>query len=202
VAEAEHSHELQEGRLMRNAGRAEMLRAMNDMSRAEARLNAGDTSGALVFERSALQALQRAFDRRRYFLRTLPERSRIDTTRRLTGDRRDARSSTRMAPPEAADRLATERALMADAEIAGTAAASASVVARLASVVPLPINGALAEALACRAASGRQEAARAAMNAVAARARAMLAPVAGGSRDANGELTGWWAEETRARRPR
>jgi hypothetical protein len=205
VAEAEHSDELQEGRF-ENAGRAEMLRAMNDMSRAEARLNAGDTSGALVFERSALQALQRAFDRRRYFLRTLPERSRIAMTRRLTGARRDARSSTRMAPPEAVDRLATERALMADlsAIAADGRAPAPSVVARLASVDAAADEWrALALALASAGApEARQEAARTAMNAVAARARAMLAPVAGGSRDANGELTGWWAEESRARRPR
>lgn len=201
VAEAEHSHELQEGRL-ENEGRAEMLRAMNDMSRAEARLNAGDTRGALAFERSALQALQRAFDRRRYFLRTLPERSRIDTTRRLTGDRRDARSSTREVPPEALDRLAAERALMAElAAIAeGGRAPAPSMVARLASMDAAAGEWrALAEALAsARAPEVRQEAARAAMNAVATRARARLAPAAS-SRHADGKLTGWWAEEARAR---
>jgi len=204
VAEAAHSHELQEGRL-ENAGRAEMLRAMNDMSRAEARLNAGDTRGALVFERSALQALQRAFDRRRYFLRTLPKRSRIDTARRLTGDRRDARSSTRVVPPEAVDRLAALRALMAElAAIAEDGRAPApSVVARLASVDAAAGEWrALAEALASAGSPEvRQEAARAAMNAVATRARTRLAPAAT-SRHADGELTGWWAEETRARRPR
>ena len=42
------------------------------MSRAEARLNSADTTEALVNERAALRALQRAFDRRRYLLRTLP----------------------------------------------------------------------------------------------------------------------------------
>lgn len=85
--EAEHSHELQEGRL-ENAGRAEMVRAMTEMSRAESALTAGDLRAALRFERAALGALQRAFDRRRYFLRTPKERTRIDQSRRLTGDRR------------------------------------------------------------------------------------------------------------------
>ncbi len=86
VEEAAHSHELAEGRLQ-NTGRAEMLRAINAMSRAEALLNDGRPREALVFEREALASLERALDRRRYFLRTLPDRSRIDATRRLTGER-------------------------------------------------------------------------------------------------------------------
>jgi len=205
VAEAEHSHELQEGRL-ENAGRAEMLRAINEMSRAEARLNAGDTTGALVFERAALRALQRAFDRRRYFLRTLPERSRIDTTRRLTGDRREARSSSRAARPRAGDRLAAERALMADLAVIADdgRVAPPVVVARLASMEASTGEWrALAELLAsARSPEARQEAARAAMNAVASRARARLAPPAAGLLGTDSDLEGWWADETRARRPR
>ena len=113
VEEAAQSDELQEGRL-ENAGRAEMLRAINEMSRAEARLNAGDTVEALVFERAALKALQRAFDRRRYFLRTMPERARIDASRRLSGDRKDAQSFTRPLAPDSPDAVAAERALMGD----------------------------------------------------------------------------------------
>ena len=74
VEEAAHGDELQEGRL-ENRGRVEMLRALGEMSRAEARLVAGDARGALVFERRALTALLAAFDRRRYFLRTVPERA-------------------------------------------------------------------------------------------------------------------------------
>jgi hypothetical protein len=93
VEEAAQSHEIAEGRL-ENSATAEMMNAIREMSRAEARLNAGDTVGALQFERAALKALQRAFDRRRYFLRTLPERARIDPSRRLTGDLALARSST------------------------------------------------------------------------------------------------------------
>ena len=61
-----------------NQSQVDLLAAIREMSRAEARLNDGDTGQALVFERAALKALQRAFDRRRYLLRTLPERTRID----------------------------------------------------------------------------------------------------------------------------
>ncbi|HUQ87322.1 MAG TPA: hypothetical protein VM096_07165 [Vicinamibacterales bacterium] len=94
LEEAAKSDELTEGRLQ-NSGRAEMLRAINAMSRAEAQLNEGRAADALVFERQALASLERALDRRRYFLRTLPDRSRIDTTRRLTGERKEARSWSR-----------------------------------------------------------------------------------------------------------
>jgi hypothetical protein len=93
VEEATHAHELAEGRL-ENSGQVELLTAIREMSRAEARLNAAETAAALEFERAALKALQRAFDRRRYLLRTLPERARIDLTRRLTGELQTARSST------------------------------------------------------------------------------------------------------------
>jgi hypothetical protein len=85
VEEAEHSDDLAQGRL-ENQGQIELLNAMREMSRAETRLNGADTAQALVFERAALAALQKAFDRRRYFLRTLPERARIDQTRRFSGD--------------------------------------------------------------------------------------------------------------------
>jgi hypothetical protein len=108
VEEAAHSHELAEGRL-ENQGRAEMVRAINFMSRAEAQLNDGNAAAALPLERQALASLERALDRRRYFLRTLPDRSRIDMTRRLTGERREARSSTRdpRRPAASADRSRT-----------------------------------------------------------------------------------------------
>jgi hypothetical protein len=99
VEEAEHAHELAEGRL-ENTAQVELLNAIREMSRAEARLNAGDTATALPFERAALRALQRAFDRRRYLLRTMPERTRIDPARRLSGDRAEARPSA----PAAAER--------------------------------------------------------------------------------------------------
>jgi hypothetical protein len=102
VAEAEAGHEIVEGRL-ENEAQVELLNAIREMSRAEARLNDGDTGQALVFERAALRALQRAFDRRRYLLRTLPERTRIDLARRLTGDRQDARPRRQTAATAPAD---------------------------------------------------------------------------------------------------
>jgi hypothetical protein len=94
--EAAHSHEIEEGRLQ-NRGRAEMREAIRFMMQAEQRLVAADTRGALPPERAALAALQRAFDRTRYFLRTIPMRSRIDPARRLTGDLGTAASSSRAA---------------------------------------------------------------------------------------------------------
>lgn len=128
VEEAAHSHEVTEGRLA-NTGLAEMLRAINFMSQAEALLNDGKAAEALVREREALKSLERAFDRRRYFLRTLPDRSRIDVTRRLTGNLRDARSwardRSRVDEPPA---LARVRALMRDLAAAANGAAGADAV--------------------------------------------------------------------------
>lgn len=121
IEEAEQSHEIAEGRL-ENSATAEMMNAIREMSRAEARLNAGDTGGALPFERAALKALQRAFDRRRYFLRTLPERARIDPSRRLTGDLALARSSTiGTAAPEPDQGMQRARALLDELGAPGAA---------------------------------------------------------------------------------
>ena len=112
VEEAAHSDELAEGR-MQNTGRVEMMRALNAMSRAEALLNEGRPKEALVFEREALASLERALDRRRYFLRTLPDRSRIDVTRRLTGTRTDARSWLRdQSSPAVSSTMTAHRRLM------------------------------------------------------------------------------------------
>jgi hypothetical protein len=82
--EAAHAHDLVEGRLA-NEGQAALLGATRAMSRAEARLVAGDTASALVAEREALRLLQQAFDRRRFLLRPVAERARIDPGRRLAG---------------------------------------------------------------------------------------------------------------------
>jgi hypothetical protein len=102
VEEAEASHELAEGRF-ENEAMVEMLAASAHMSRAERHLVDGDTAQALVAERLALTALQRAFDRRRYFLRTTPERSRIDLDRRLSGSLDDARAWVRDRAPSERD---------------------------------------------------------------------------------------------------
>jgi hypothetical protein len=83
--EAEQSHEIQEGRLENTAHR-EIVAAIQFMSRAEQGMASVSTSAALPPARSAVAALQRAFGRNRYFLRTVPVRSRIDPTRRASGD--------------------------------------------------------------------------------------------------------------------
>jgi hypothetical protein len=200
VEEAAHSHEVQEGRL-ENTGRSEMLRAIAEMSRAEARLSAGDTAGALVFERVALAALQRAFDRRRFFLRTLPERSRIDVSRRLSGDRTGAGSSERNVAPVDPDPVRRERELIhALAPMASEGfAVAATVAARLASLG----NGAddwhrLATALVtAEGERDRRAAAEAAMLALSARARATLPPSAEPRASTVTPISGWWAIERR-----
>ena len=134
VEEAAHSHELAEGRL-ENSGRAEMLRAINAMSRAETELNGGRVKEALALERIALVHLERALDRRRYFLRTLPDRSRIDATRRLTGERKEARSWDRdAASVPAPTSLDAQRRVMR--ELASGATVNASLAARVAAVDP------------------------------------------------------------------
>ena len=174
VEEAAHSHELTEGRLQ-NTGRAEMLRAINAMSRAEALLNDGRAKEALVFEREALASLERALDRRRYFLRTLPDRSRIDVTRRLTGTRTEARSWLRdQASAAPSTSLGAHRLLMQELASAATTGANidASLATRVAAIDPsAPELQKAAVAIASASnANGRLEAVRAAMQAVTAHA--------------------------------
>ena len=135
VEEAAHSHELAEGRL-ENRGRAEMVRAINLMSRAEAQLNDGNPAAALPLERQALASLERALDRRRYFLRTLPDRSRIDMTRRLTGERGEARSWVRDSGRAADTGADQARAVMDDliAALSDGSRIDAGLAARVAAV--------------------------------------------------------------------
>jgi hypothetical protein len=83
--EAAHSHEIQEGRL-ENTARREIALAIQHMGRAEQGLAAVNTGAALPPARAAVEALQRAFGRNRYFLRTVPVRSRVDPSRRLSGN--------------------------------------------------------------------------------------------------------------------
>jgi hypothetical protein len=83
--EAEHSNEIQEGRLQ-NTARQEINAAIQHMGRAEQALVAVSTGAALPPARAAVQALQRAFGSNRYILRTLPVRSRVDPSRRLSGE--------------------------------------------------------------------------------------------------------------------
>ena len=100
--EAAHSDEIQEGRL-ENTARKEIVTAIQHMSRAEQGLAAVSTGAALPPARAAVAALQRAFGRNRYFLRTLPVRSRVDPSRRLTGELKEASDWTREVSPAVED---------------------------------------------------------------------------------------------------
>jgi len=98
--EAAHEHEISDGRLD-NSGRADLGRAIREMSRASAELTEGNVKVALEAEKAALSAMQRALSRRRFILRTLTERESIDDTRRLTGTLSDvARARRATADPE------------------------------------------------------------------------------------------------------
>jgi hypothetical protein len=82
--EAEQSTEIAEGRL-RNPARRDISLAVRDMTRVEQGLTGGHFDQALAAAKSAVTALQRAFGRTRYLLRTLPTQSRIDPSRRHAG---------------------------------------------------------------------------------------------------------------------
>ena len=101
-AEAEQSHEIQEGRL-ENTARRDIHAAIGHMTRAEQGLAAVDPDAALPPARAAVESLQRAFGRSRYLLRALAVRSRLDPSRRLTGDA-DGAGSWRRVPPDAEPR--------------------------------------------------------------------------------------------------
>jgi hypothetical protein len=122
--EAEQSHEIQEGRL-ENTARREIFTAISHMGRAEQGLVAVDTAAALAEAKLAVDALQRAFGRNRYILRTLPVRSRVDPSRRLTGKLDEARSWSRKLQAPAGDRGAQAiRDLLADLIAVGEKVAS------------------------------------------------------------------------------
>ncbi|HEX8028001.1 MAG TPA: hypothetical protein VF491_06050 [Vicinamibacterales bacterium] len=204
LEEAARSDELAEGRLQ-NTGRAEMLQAINAMSRAEAQLNDGRAQEALVFERQALASLERALDRRRYFLRTVPDRSRIDVTRRLTGERKDARSWMRDSGTGAARSLEADRRMMRELAAASMnlAAVDASLAARLAAVDPASTDIQHAAVTLAAAASNdaRRDAIRAAMQAVTSHAlkvTSVAMPVGLGAEPLAGRL----ADELNPARPR
>jgi hypothetical protein len=136
--EAEQSHEIQEGRL-ENTARREISRAIGFMTRAEQALIAIDTTTALAQARLAVDALQRAFGRNRYILRTLPVRSRVDPSRRLTGKLDEAKGWLRVLPAAPADPRAQRiRELLADLTAAGSRLSGADRAASAAAVGELP----------------------------------------------------------------
>jgi hypothetical protein len=105
--EAEQSTELQEGRL-RNRGQRDLRAATIAMSQAEKLLTGTNTAEALVAERAAVTALQRAFARDRYILRAFASRANLDPARRLTGDLKDASGWTRTRAPAPENRRAAQ----------------------------------------------------------------------------------------------
>jgi hypothetical protein len=119
--EAERSSEIAEGRLQSSA-RKEIDSAIAYMSRAEQGLTAVTTGAALPPARAAVEALQRAFGRSRYILRSVAVRSRIDPARRLTGELSAAADWRRELPPATIDRQTREaRALLSKMlEVAST----------------------------------------------------------------------------------
>ena len=95
--EAEQSHEIQEGRL-ENTARKDINAAISLMTRVEQGLTALNVDAALPPARAAVEALQRAFGKSRYLLRSLAVRSRLDPSRRLTGNIADAGDWQRSRP--------------------------------------------------------------------------------------------------------
>ena len=172
LEEAAKSDELTEGRLQ-NTGRAEMLRAINAMSRAEAQLNEGRGGrGAGVRTPSAGEPRAARSIAGGYFLRTLPDRSRIDGTRRLTGERREARSWTRDRLPETSVETleAMRRSMRELSRLANSGVGiDASLAARIAAIDPASpeLQSMRRSAIASAATEGaRIEAARSAMQAI------------------------------------
>jgi hypothetical protein len=100
--EAEQSHEIQEGRL-ENSSRRDISHAVSHMTSAEQGLTARNTAAALQAATQAVEALQRAFGRNRYILRTLASRTTLDPSRRLTGARDDAERGVRTLATPAGD---------------------------------------------------------------------------------------------------
>jgi hypothetical protein len=111
--EAEQSSEIQEGRLRNNA-RREIEGAIKFMGETEQALIAVSPARALPPAKAAVDALQRAFGRNRYFVRTLAARSRIDPSRRLHGELDTASDWTRQLPAtEPDERIRAARAILA-----------------------------------------------------------------------------------------
>ena len=125
--EAEHSHEIQEGRL-ENTARKDINAAISQMTRVGEGLAALDVAAALPPARAAVESLQRAFGRSRYLLRSLASRSRLDPSRRLTGDLADANDWRRtVSDPEERDGRRVRALLDRVLDTLGSARATGSI---------------------------------------------------------------------------
>ena len=119
--EAEHSHEISEGRFA-NQARKEIVTATVLMGQVEKALAAVSTREALPPARAAVKALQRAFGHSRYLLRALPSRVRLDPARRLSGDVTSATDWNRTLAPLSPDAV-TEASRGALADLIAASAA-------------------------------------------------------------------------------
>src|SRR6185503_14913448 len=130
----------------------------------EKALTGADTAAALVAERAAVAALQRAFTRERYLLRALASRTRLDPARRLTGSLSEAVDWRRTTAPLPEDRRAAQlRDLLngiAALTTSGSAAAAFRQQARVLSEQAIRIDPASAQLR--QVATGMQRAADAA----------------------------------------
>jgi hypothetical protein len=111
--EAHGEADIAAGRLA-NQGRVDLTTAVRWMSHAATALTSSSLADALAAEQRALDALQRAFSKSRYILRTLSERESIDLERRLSGTLTDtARGAMRRPAPWPTPRLDALRAALA-----------------------------------------------------------------------------------------
>jgi hypothetical protein len=99
-------------RRLQNSAEQEVNAAIVHMSRVEIALAAVDTSTALTEAKAAVAALQRALGRSRYILRTIPVGSRIDPSRRLTGELSGAGDWRREIDPAPSDRELREARIL------------------------------------------------------------------------------------------
>lgn len=140
VEEAAHAHEVEAGR-MDNRGQRELLEAVRQMAQAEQRLADASLVEALPYEYAALQALQAAFGKARYFMRTLPTRVAIDLTRRGSGDLDLADPSASQRAPLPPDALGRARQALTRLATLSPASAVNDVAAMADDLVALDADG-------------------------------------------------------------
>jgi hypothetical protein len=175
--EAEHSHEISEGRFA-NQARKEIVAATVLMTHVERALAAVSTREALPPARAAVKALQRAFGHSRYLLRALPSRVRLDPARRLSGDVTSATDWDRaLAPPAPDEATETARAALADLIAATAALEDPAALAKVGGAL-----GSLGERILSAAAASPDL--RPAANDIATARKALAAGDAAGAREA------------------
>lgn len=113
TAETARESDLAAGRLQ-NRGAIDLIFATRHMSKAALSLGEPDAPAALKEERAALTALQRAFSKDRYLLRSLSSQQQLDESRRLGGKLTDVVRDVRPeAEPKETPRVAALRSALA-----------------------------------------------------------------------------------------